>query len=73
MDSFLKLAAIPLGTILAAVVVYRTSRRPRGNTGVFGPPGLFFLGNALDMPTRYEWFTFDKWKEIYGTLDPHFQ
>ena len=70
MDSFLKLAVIPLGVTLA-VVVYRASRPAKGNTGGFGPPGSFLLGNALDMPTRYEWVAFDNWKAIYGRLDPH--
>jgi hypothetical protein len=71
MDTFLKLAVVPLGIVLA-VVVYRTSRPSGGKTGVSGPPGRFLLGNALDMPTRYEWVTFDNWKEIYGKLGPHF-
>ena len=71
MDSFSKLAVIPLGAVLA-VVVYRTCRPSKGNTGFVGPPGRFLLGNALEMPTRYEWVTFANWKEIYGKLGPHF-
>ena len=70
MDSFLKLAVIPLGITLA-VVVYRTSRPSKGKAGGFGPPGHFLLGNALDMPAHHEWVSFDNWKEIYGRLCPH--
>ena len=70
MDSFFKLAVVPLGITLA-VVVYRASRPSKGNAGGFGPPGRFLLGNALDMPTQYEWLSFDKWKEVYGRLCPH--
>lgn len=70
MDPFLKLASIPLGIALA-VTIYRISRPSKGKAGVHGPPGLYLLGNVLDMPTRYEWVTFDNWKEIYGRLNPH--
>ncbi len=70
MDSFLKFAVVPLGITLA-VVIYRTSRSSKGKTGGFGPPGHFLLGNALDFPTRYEWVSFDNWKEIYGRLGLH--
>jgi hypothetical protein len=66
MDLYLKLAVIPLGIVLG-IVVYRTSRPAGGN----GPPGLFLLGNALDMPTLQEWVTYANWKKIYGRLNPH--
>ena len=70
MDSFLKFTALPLGVVLA-IVIYRTSRPSGAKASVRGPPTLPLLGNALDMPTRYEWITFDNWKEIYGRLNHH--
>lgn len=71
MDSFLSLAAVPLGIVLA-VVAYRASRPSGAKTKDCGPPRRFFVGNALDMPAKYEWVAFDKWKEIYGGLNPPF-
>ncbi|KIJ29125.1 hypothetical protein M422DRAFT_95752, partial [Sphaerobolus stellatus SS14] len=33
-----------------------------------GPPGLPFLGNALQMPKSHEWITYSKWAKQYGAL-----
>lgn len=32
-----------------------------------GPPGLPLLGNILDVPGTYEWFTYHAWGRKYGT------
>ena len=32
-----------------------------------GPPRLWLLGNALNMPKTREWLTFAEWGRLYGT------
>ena len=31
-----------------------------------GPMGLPFIGNLLNIPTTYQWFTFANWAEKWG-------
>jgi hypothetical protein len=31
-----------------------------------GPPGVPVLGNLLDIPSRFEWITYEKWARTYG-------
>ena len=33
-----------------------------------GPPSLPIIGNALDMPSKYQWLTFAKWAKKYGDI-----
>ena len=35
-----------------------------------GPPGIPFLGNALQVPTAFTWFKFTEWKQQYGQYSP---
>jgi len=34
-----------------------------------GPKGLPVIGNMFDMPTSFEWETYQKWSKELGTLN----
>ena len=36
-----------------------------------GPTPLPLIGNLLDMPSKYQWETFAKWKSRWGESLPH--
>ncbi|VDB91013.1 unnamed protein product [Peniophora sp. CBMAI 1063] len=53
-------------SIALAALVARYIRSPRRKLPP-GPPGLPFLGNALDIRSA-QWLNFTKWKETYGDI-----
>ncbi|KAI0299840.1 cytochrome P450 [Russula brevipes] len=66
-DLFLnfRVAAV-LGFFLVAFYVAR--RKKRGDYPLPpGPKGFPIIGNLLDMPTRNEWMTFQKWSKDFGS------
>ena len=57
------LAAV--ATLVALVAILR--RKGRDYVSFPGPPRLWLLGNALNMPKTREWLTFAEWGRLYGT------
>ncbi|KAG8849117.1 hypothetical protein FRB91_010219 [Serendipita sp. 411] len=56
-------------TALAALLAFKTiwGSKPPGKP-IPGPPRLWLLGNALDMPMQLEWLSYEKWKRKYGDV-----
>jgi hypothetical protein len=65
---FPKLPVVVLGLLLV-IVMYLARRKKRGHYPLPpGPKGLPIIGNLLDMPTRDEWVTFQKWSKDFGSV-----
>ena len=56
---------ILFGLVLAVLrtLMYRCVKLPPG------PKGWPIFGNSLDAPKRYEWKTYQRWSQQYGTLN----
>lgn len=67
MESALVLALILL------VVLYFYTKRPSSHYAPLppGPKKLPLIGNLLDMPTTFEWETYDRWCKELGELLSH--
>ncbi|KXN82772.1 O-methylsterigmatocystin oxidoreductase [Leucoagaricus sp. SymC.cos] len=51
-----------------ALYLYLRKRRSRGSLPLPpGPKGWPIIGNMLDMPTEFEWKTYNEWCKKYGT------
>jgi hypothetical protein len=48
--------------VLVLLKLISRSRRPLPP----GPKGSFLVGNAFQMPTKYEWLTYTEWRKKYG-------
>ena len=57
-----------LAAVVSFVALVAILRRKGRDSGPFpGPPRLWLLGNALNMPKTREWLTFAEWGRLYGT------
>ena len=56
---------------LAAYGLTKIQRRKHGHGALPpGPPGLPFLGNALQIPLAHSWLAFTEWAQQYGASPP---
>ncbi|CCM01268.1 uncharacterized protein FIBRA_03317 [Fibroporia radiculosa] len=53
---------------LAAVALYRILRHRSQLPLPPGPPGLPYIGNALQMPADQSWKAFTQWAQVYGDV-----
>ena len=63
---------VPAFVAVASLVALFAILRHKGRDSVSfpGPPRLWLLGNALNMPKGREWLTFAEWGKLYGTRAP---
>lgn len=62
--------------ILGAAWTYRRRQIKAQNSTLSGkappePPGIWFFGNALQLPDKEDWLLYDKWHDEYGTSCLH--
>ncbi len=58
-------APLLISLVLFGYLVYAYCRKQRALLPP-GPPGLPFLGNALDMAVKYPWLKYAEWGRQYG-------
>ena len=61
--------AIGFAALLLGVYILRQWGQSSRRTPP-GPRPWPIIGNLLDIPASHEWFTFAKWGETYGELEP---
>lgn len=66
----LRTIALTLSVVAAAWVIHTTGKSRKKTLPPLppGPKPLPILGNLLDVPTKREYETYTKWKEVYGDV-----
>jgi hypothetical protein len=57
---------ICLAVAAVSVFLYCKQRVGRATISPPGPPGLPFIGHALQIPKHQQWLKFDQWAREYG-------